>query len=52
MVEFLQANGQTILFVVFVGILVSLALFIVFAHPKTTCCASRRRYRFKGDQVS
>jgi hypothetical protein len=42
MLEFIQNYGQTILFGLFIAILLLLLLFMVFAHPKATCCATSR----------
>jgi hypothetical protein len=45
MLEFIQTHGQATLFAAFIAILIFLELFIVFAHPKATCCTSQRECR-------
>ncbi len=42
MIEFIQTYGQSILFGMFILVLLSLLLFIVIARPKATCCSASR----------
>ncbi len=40
MLAFIQAYGQAILFGIFIVVLFLLCLFMLFAHPKATCCSA------------